>query len=379
MTSKLNNYPRTFLEKVLASKGMQQIELSKRTGISPKTINSIVKGTAPISPETALSFEMVLGKPAGEWLQLEAEYQLKKVNELKDETLRKELSFLEEINVNDIVKFGWISKDDSKIGTLKKLYEYFGVSSREQLSPVWSQLEVNYRTSTVYKKKHYNIMAWLRQGEIEAKKISCDSFSLKGFKEALVKCRELTTLSFDDCYKRIQEICRRSGVAVVFVRELPGVATSGAAHWVDKEKAIIQLSLRGKANDKFWFNFFHEAGHIILHGRKEQFIDNNGKGSSTAKDKDAATPYDTEENKLKEAEADAFSANFLIPRKEFDAFAIKGDFDKDSIIDFAKTQSIAPGIVVGQLQSRGYIGWSSSIGRLKTRYEFPEDFANLVT
>ena len=378
MTSKFNNYPRTFLEKILLDEGMPQIELSKRTGISTKTINSIVKGTAPFSPETALSFEMVLRKPASEWLKLEADYQLQKVNELKEDNLTKELSFLDDINTNDIIKAGWIPRESSNLEKLKRLYEFFGISSKAQLSPVWSQLEVNYRTSTVYKKKHYNIMAWLRQGEVEAKNITCEPYSVKAFKGALTKCRNLTTKKFEDCYVQIQELCRKSGVAVVFVKELPGVATSGAAHWVDKEKAIIQLSLRGKADDKFWFNFFHEAGHILLHGRKEQFIDNNGKGQSTAKDRDAATPYDTEENKLKEAEADAFSANFLIPKKDFDAFAIKGCFDKESILRFAKMQSISPGIIVGQLQNRGYVGWSSSIGRLKSRYDFPEGFKNLV-
>ncbi|MDO6719712.1 HigA family addiction module antitoxin [Psychrosphaera sp. 1_MG-2023] len=378
MTSKLISYPRAFLETILQELGMQQIELSKRTGISAKTINSILKGSAPISPETALSFEMVLGKSAKDLLAMEAKYQLRKVNALQEESLTQELSFLDQINYREIAKAGWVKKESNKIEKLKRLYEFFGVSSFNQLSPVWSQLEVNYRTSTVYKKKHFNIMAWLRQGEIEAQKIACSPFSLKSFKEALFECRRLTTQSFEECHIQIQELCRKAGVAVIYVKELPGVATSGAAHWVDKDKAIIQLSLRGKADDKFWFNFFHEAGHIVLHGRKEQFIDNNGKGQSTAKDEDAETPYETVENKLKEAEADAFAANLLIPKKELDKFVDKNTFDRDSIVSFAHEQGIAPGIVVGQLQNKGHIGWSSSVGRLKRRYEFPDNFANLV-
>jgi addiction module HigA family antidote len=378
MNSKLNTHPRTFLESELLQKGMPQVELSKRTGISTKTINSIIKGTAPISPETALSFEMVLGKSASEWLTLEAEYQLSKVNVLKEETLNNELSFLQDIAVNDMVKAGWIPQKSSKLEKLKSLYKFFGVSSREQLSPVWSQLEVNYRTSAVYKKKHYNIMAWLRQGELLARNIKCEPYSAPAFKNALLECRALTIHTFEKCYKNIQTICANAGVAVVFVKELPGVATSGAAHWVDKDKALIQLSLRGKADDKFWFNFFHEAGHILLHGRKEQFIDNNGKGESTAKDEDARTPYDTEENKLKEAEADEFAGNFLIPRKDLAEFVSIGNFDELSISKFAKQQNIAPGIVVGQLQNKGYLSWGK-INRLKVRYDFPNDFENLVT
>jgi hypothetical protein len=33
------------------------------------------------------------------------------------------------------------------------------------------------------------------------------------------------------------------------------------------------VSLRGKSEDKFWFSFFHEAGHVYLqHSKKELYI-----------------------------------------------------------------------------------------------------------
>lgn len=37
-------------------------------------------------------------------------------------------------------------------------------------------------------------------------------------------------------------------------------------------KAVIQLSLRHKTDDHLWFSFFHEAGHVLLHSKKETFI-----------------------------------------------------------------------------------------------------------
>ena len=36
---------------------------------------------------------------------------------------------------------------------------------------------------------------------------------------------------------------------------------------------MIALNLRGKALDKFWFTFFHEAGHILNDSHDEVFID----------------------------------------------------------------------------------------------------------
>jgi len=377
--SKVDQQPGKVLEGVLISAGMPQTELAKRTGISTRTINSIVKGASSISPETAMSLEIVLGIPATYWLELETKYQLNKLSDIKNENLKNELPFLKKINIREMINKGWVTSKSDEIDQLQELYRFFGVNSVEQLSPVWSQLEVNYRTSNKYTQNHFNIMAWLRQGELQAKNISCDPFNAARFKNALQECRELTVYSFEKIYKTIQEICAKAGVAVVYVTELKHVATSGAAHWIDKETALIQLSLRGKADDKFWFNFYHEAGHILLHGRKEQFIDNHGKGlmfsgseSENSNDPED-TPYFTAENKLKEAEADEFAGNLLIPRKEFSKFKDEGVFTEISIKNFASKQGISPGIVVGQLQNGNYIGWNN-FNYLKRRYDFPSNF-----
>jgi addiction module HigA family antidote len=64
----------TLLE-TLEAIGMTLVELAERTGKSPKTINEIVKGIAPITPETALQFERVLGVPARFWNNRERQYR----------------------------------------------------------------------------------------------------------------------------------------------------------------------------------------------------------------------------------------------------------------------------------------------------------------
>jgi addiction module HigA family antidote len=54
---------------------MSQAELAGRTGKALKTINEIVKGKAPITPETALQLERVLGVPARFWNNRERRYR----------------------------------------------------------------------------------------------------------------------------------------------------------------------------------------------------------------------------------------------------------------------------------------------------------------
>ncbi|MCK5689272.1 ImmA/IrrE family metallo-endopeptidase, partial [Myxococcota bacterium] len=169
-------------------------------------------------------------------------------------------------------------------------------------------------------------------GEIEAQQIVCEPFNKKRFRAVLKNARALTTESPDVFLPTLIKECASAGVAVVFVPELPKTRVSGCTRWLGN-KAVIQLSLRYKSNDHLWFTFFHEAGHILKHGRKEIFIEGNG--------------MDDE----KEKEADVFARNYLIPRADYRRFLREWDGRKLGPVEaFAKEIDIAPGIVVGRLQ-----------------------------
>lgn len=360
--NKIDDYPGLLLERELIKHGLNQSDLAKRTGLTTKTINTIIKGGASISPDTAVLLQAVLGLHAEEWLKLEAIYQINKINAIQLESMQEDLSLLRQMDLKGIIKRGWIEKLDAELEQLKAVLSFFGVSSIKQLSLVWSQLNVNYRTSEVYQKNHYNIMLWLRRGELLALDRDYKPYSSKTFKEALIECRKLTTSSFEEAYTKIQKICGNAGVAVEFVRELPKISTSGAAQWINKGRALIQLSLRGKKDDLFWFSFFHEAGHVLLHGRKDQFLDNNKN-----------SVFYSPERTLIEAEADAFSANFLISKKMFADFIEQDSFTEESIKNFSSLINIAPGIVIGQLQNHGLLKWSTKLNKLKQTYDFPPE------
>jgi Zn-dependent peptidase ImmA (M78 family) len=132
---------------------------------------------------------------------------------------------------------------------------------------------------------------------------------------------------------------------------------SGVSRWLTPRKALIQQTLRHKRNDHFWFTFHHEAAHLLLHSRKSMFIDGDvGNGK-----------------KEEEREADDWSRHFLIPQKAMESFILEGCLSEQDILKFADEQGIAPGIVVGQLQNRGEVKWSSKLNHLKEAIEFPEE------
>ncbi len=142
--------------------------------------------------------------------------------------------------------------------------------------------------------------------------------------------------------------CAAAGVAVAFVPELPNTGVSGATRRPGKDKALIQLSLRYKTDDHLWFTFFHEAGHILKHG-KAVFLEASSNGL----------------NDEREAEADAFAVGFLIPRAKFQAFAAQPRPTEAAIRKFAQNVGVAPGIVVGRLQHDGSLPYRSGCNRLK--------------
>jgi hypothetical protein len=103
--------------------------------------------------------------------------------------------------------------------------------------------------------------------------IQTASFDAKRLREVLPEIRGLTRREpFTQIITRVQELCATAGVALVLTPELGETRLSGGARWLSPDKAIIQLSLRHKSDDHFWFSFFHEVRHLL--GRKrEDFVD----------------------------------------------------------------------------------------------------------
>jgi HTH-type transcriptional regulator/antitoxin HigA len=119
---------------------------------------------------------------------------------------------------------------------------------------------------------------------------------------------------------------------VAFVRAPKGCPVSGAVRWLSPQKALVQLSLRYKTNDSLWFTFFHECGHIALHGKKMLFLEDGAISS------------------VEEDEADRFAADRLISPANWAGFD-SSSVSELAIRKFAGEVGIAPGIVLGRLQN----------------------------
>ena len=141
----------------------------------------------------------------------------------------------------------------------------------------------------------------------------------------------------------------------MFVPELPKTRLSGATRWLSSDKALIVQSLRYRTDDQFWFTFFHEAAHVLLHGKRARFVD----------EADA-------ERTPEEDAADCFAADHLTPLAAYRQLAEASSPSEAQIVAFAETIGIAPGLVVGRLQHDGVIPFDR-FQDLKRKFRFAVD------
>lgn len=348
----------TLLE-LIQELNMSQAELAERTGRPKKTINEIIRGKAAITPATALQFERVLGVPATFWNNLERNYREILARKEDERKLEQQLGWLKDIPVRDMVKLGWVEQYENNVEQLGEVLDFFGVASVSAWNTVWSavldRVELAFRKSQKYKSDPGAVAAWLRKGQIEAQKISCDSFSVSKANSAIRKIRGLTREAPGVFVPEMKRLCADAGIAVVFVPELPKCRVSGATWWLTPDKVMIQLSLRYKTDDHLWFTFFHEIGHILLDKKRSLYLEYE----------DHANNHKDNE---REQRANRFAMDTLIPPSLFISFLKEGNFSVNAVHTFAMSLGIAPGIVVGRLQFEGVIPYGHSLNYLKRHF-----------
>jgi HTH-type transcriptional regulator / antitoxin HigA len=347
--------PGATLQETIDALGMEQKELATRTGMAPKTINQIIKGKAPISFETAQKLELVTGVPAKIWNSLESKYREQLAQLAAEEALSTEenLAFLKKVPVAALRKRGLIPPRGGKAQQLQAVLRFFGVSTVEAWEDLWLRPSAAFRKSACFEASPGAVAAWLRIGELHARELRCEPYSQSAFERAVMDARALTFEQLDAFLPRLVGMCSGAGVALMMVKGFPKCPVSGATRWLTKSTALIQLTLRYKTNDQFWFSFFHEAAHILF-------------------DKRGVRIHDGKVDSASERRADAFAADTLIPAADYQAFAGRGGrYSFARIRAFAAAVGVHPGIVVGRLQRDKRLKYSHCNG-LKERLDWGE-------
>lgn len=325
--------------------GITQRELAVRMDYTPKHINEVIKGKSQITVDFAMRLESVFGLKTNFWLNLENNYREQLVRQKEVAQIEIEKAIAREIPYAHMAKLLWVPSTRKIEEKVHNLRAFFRVSKLTQIESVY---DCAFREKGNDKSSSYAQAAWIARGEQMASVMQTNIFDKTLLKESIEKFRAMTLEEPKEFISKMTALCNDIGIALVFVPILPKTFVHGATKWISKDKVLIQLSLRYKFADIFWFSFFHELAHLILHGKKIPYIKKNGE---------------------LEKEADNWASSVLISDKAYDEFIERRDFTQQSIVEFAASLNIHSGIIVGRLMHDKKIAYSDHYN-LREKYEW---------
>ncbi|BBB64430.1 XRE family transcriptional regulator [Undibacterium sp. YM2] len=344
---------------LMKSRGIASTKLANLVSMTEAEFDNLLSGKSALTAYVATHLETNLGASANFWLRREEQYrkQLTELNEGVDPEKEEYKSWLKSLPLKEMQSLGLIESTRDQKEKLRGCLSFFDVPNLD----AWYRTYVDVRAATAFRTTDAyleNVPAtstWLRLGELQAAKIECQNWSPERFKAQLTKIRSLTKIAApSEFLPKLQNYCAEVGVAVVVIKAPTGCRASGATFFANPNKAVLLLSFRYLSDDQFWFSFFHEAAHLILHWDADLLILETSDGPKSPR----------------EEEANAFASEQLIPhgfqtRMREAAKTLKG------IMRLAQDAGVSYGIVVGQMQFRGFVR-RDRFNRLKTRYKWDQ-------
>lgn len=330
------SHPGVTLREKLDELGIGPKEFAVRTGKPEKTISEVLHGNSAITPDMAVLFESVLKIPARFWIQRQYLYEEARARQKHAELIEDANEWARKFPYGQMAKMGWVPPH-SKIGDrATALLQFFGIALAEAWEDFFlkARLRSTFRISLSSSKSPHALSAWLRQGELQAAQLHAPPYSENLLRGKLPALKQVMATHPPDFFRQAQELCLQSGLKLVLTPCLSKAPINGAARWV-QGSPLIQLSCRYKRNDIFWHSLFHELGHILLHGKKEIFLED-----ISYSDKDAQ----------KEREADEFAIEWILSREQEALLHEANPTTVQAIEQLAGKWQTHPAMLVGRLQ-----------------------------
>lgn len=334
-------HPKEILLESLKENALGAKEFAVKTGKPEKTISAVLKGKSSITPDMAVLFEQVLKIPVHFWLEAQKNYDEFKARLSYQAQIENALEWAATFPYAKMAQLGWVPNTRKPKEKVIHLFHFFNVASQKGFEDYYfnQRTQVAFRISLKDQKKGPAIAAWLRQGEIQASKIQAKEFDEMKLKKRIPDLKKIMTKQSKNFFKELQNQCLSVGVKLVYTPCLPNTAIHGSSRWTNSTP-LIQLSGRYKRNDIFWFTFFHEIGHILLHGIKYISIENVDLVG---------------ENQEYENQADSFASNCLLSKNEENEILSNPEITIADLIKYSKKFKTHPAIITGRLQHKGIL------------------------
>ena len=212
-------------------------------------------------------------------------------------------------------------------------------------------LKLSYRRNDEKEFCAFSMLTWIKQGEVLFRDMEVESFNESLLKQNIDRLKKLSRNNNENTITEVKSILKDCGIGLILLDHLPKTYVSGVTKWMG-DKVMVIVSSKGKKLDIFWFNLFHELGHILKHGKKRIYINDELEIG----------------NEVQEKEADEFSKNSLIPLKEYRKIIkdMRGlNLTEEYLLKKSSELEIHPSIIVGRLQYEEVIPYNSKFSKLR--------------
>ena len=333
---------------------MDQAGLTRRDLIpfigSRAKVSEILSGKRDITMSMARALHKHLGIPADVLLQ---EQGVVLDSTFDDIDVRK-------FPLKQMAKRGWIPNVPDLVDRAEELIE--GLMERvggHEVAAAATFYRKNDNRRINAKTDPYALMAWCWQ-TLAAANEDPPTVHYQSSKVTRDLLRNVATLSVSEERGPLaaKGVLGAYGIALVVVPHLPRTHLDGAALRMADGRPVIGLTLRYDRIDNFWFCLLHELAHIGCHmdGRDESFVD------------DMKLPSDD----AREAEADEWAQQALIPQSAWDASEARTSPTAMNVIDLANEVKVHPAIVAGRVryERNNYRLLSQFVGSGRIRRHF---------
>ena len=173
---------------------------------------------------------------------------------------------------------------------------------------------------------------------------------------------QVARLSWSDDGPRVaQEFLAQHGIPLVIERHLPRTYLDGAALRLGDGRPVVALTLRYDRIDSFWFCLLHELAHVGRH------LDRDA-GTAFIDDLSLRKPDRGLEDR-REAEADHWAAEALIPIAQWETSPVRTNPTPLGVMTFAHHLQVHPATVAGRIryERQNYRLLSQFVGTGKVR------------
>ncbi|MBW8189676.1 ImmA/IrrE family metallo-endopeptidase [Neiella marina] len=344
--------PSDTLLDLMDENGLSIEELCNNLGLSESKGMALLEGKVSIGEELAERLASLFNCSPAFWINRECLYRHR-----ESALSRDEIIWLESLPTSDLVKGGWIPKRLNLKQKLTSCLNFFDVDCLDAWEEkyLYKHQEVAYRTSNSFDTEPMSALSWLRMAEVQTEKMSIEKWNPSLLNNQLDNLRKLTLVKSPQIFiPKVRETLALCGVYFTVSKTPQKCRASGATHYTQSGSPIVSMSFRYLTDDQFWFTFFHEIGHVLMHDKQRVRLEGN-----------------FEVNELEEKEANEFAENILVPehyRKELYKLRAK---DWIKLVRLAKRVGTSPGILLGQLQHKGLISYKY-LNKLKTRYKWSQ-------